>query len=221
MTDLDCSLCRVTDENRTFLVSACHDRMPMVRDGSSGDWIGTFNGHKGAVWSCRMDPKGLLAATASGDFSVKVWDAITGQALWEFPHKHIVKTVDFSPDSTRLATGGHEGLLRVYTLPIAEPLVIPQDKDKKVVITKCNWWKDNVVLAAGNDGVIRFWDLDSPSKPVATLQVDAEVRDMELSADQTVLTVAAGKKVYFFNLETMKLIHAYDMPIHFREVCLH
>lgn len=59
-------------EDETFLISACHDRLPMVRDGSSGDWIGTFSGHKGAVWSCRMDPKGLLAATASGDFSVKV-----------------------------------------------------------------------------------------------------------------------------------------------------
>lgn len=59
-------------DDRTFLISACHDRMPMVRDGLTGDWIGTFAGHKGAVWSCRMDPKGVLAATASGDFSVKV-----------------------------------------------------------------------------------------------------------------------------------------------------
>lgn len=59
-------------DDRTFLISACHDRMPMMRDGLTGDWIGTFSGHKGAVWSCRMDPKGVLAATASGDFSVKV-----------------------------------------------------------------------------------------------------------------------------------------------------
>ena len=197
--------CKVDDENRTFLLSACHDRQPMLRDGTTGDWIGTFCGHKGAVWSCRMDPKGLLAATASGDFSVKVWDAITGAALWEFPHKHIVKCVDFSADSKRLATGGHEGLLRIYTLPDTEPQVIPQDKSKKVIITKCNWWKDNVVVAAGNDGVIRFWDLSSPEKPVATLTVDAEVRDMEISADQSILTVAAGNKVYFFDFKTKNL----------------
>jgi len=212
--------CNVQEEDRTFLISACHDRMPMVRDGSSGDWIGTFSGHKGAVWSCRMDPKGLLAATASGDFSVKVWDAITGISLWEFPHKHIVKCVDFSADSKRLATVGHEGLLRIYTLPDTEPQVIKQDPSKKVIITKCNWWKDNVVLAAGNDGVIRFWDLTNPEKPVAFLKVDAEVRDMEISADQTILTVAAGKKVSFFDLNTKELIHSYPMPIHFREVCL-
>ena len=67
-----------------------------------------------------MDPTGSLAATASGDFSVQVWDAITGQSLWQaFPHKHIVKTCDFSPDSRRLATGGHEGVLRVFDLTVA------------------------------------------------------------------------------------------------------
>lgn len=111
-------------------------------------------------------------------------------------------------------------MLRIYTLPNDTPQIIPQDPSKKVVITKCNWWKDNTVLAAGNDGVIRFLNLDTPDKPVATLKVDSEVRDMEISADETMLTVAAGKKVYFFNLETKELIHAYPMPIHFREVCM-
>lgn len=189
-----------------------------MRDACSGDWIGTWVGHKGAVWSCRLDPMGLLAATASGDFSVKVWDAITGEALWDFPHKHIVKTCDFSPDSSRLATGGHEGLLRIYNLPEPTPLVIPQDSKTKITITKCNWWRDSIVLAAGNDGVVRFWNLTETEKPMATLQVDAEVRDMELSADQSILTVAAGNKVSFFDLGTMTLIHSYPMPIHFRDV---
>ena len=45
-----------------------------------------FAGHKGAVWSCRLDPAALLAGTASGDFSARVWDAITGAPLYDFPH---------------------------------------------------------------------------------------------------------------------------------------
>ena len=115
-------------EKRTFLLSACHDKMPMLRDATTGDWIGTFSGHKGAVWSCRFDPAGYLAGTASGDFSVQVWDAITGQSLYSFPHKHVVKTLDWSLDSKRLATGGHEGILRVFDIsePKKEPLEFVQ-----------------------------------------------------------------------------------------------
>lgn len=210
------------DESRTFLISACHDKMPMLRDGVSGDWIGTFAGHKGAVWCCRLDPSGYLAATASGDFSVKVWDGVTGKELYEFPHKHIVKTLDFSPDSRRLATGGHEGLLRIFDIsqPKAEPLAVPQLKDKKITITKCNWLDDDTLLAACSDGGIRFWDMSGEPKVLRTLKVDAEVRDMELSrlsSGKTLLTVAAGTKVNFFDLATYELVRSHPMPIHFKD----
>jgi len=230
----------VKEENRIFLVSACHDKLPMLRDGVTGNWIGTFMGHKGAVWCCRLDRSGSLAATASGDFSVKVWDAITGKSLWEFPHNHIVKTCDFSPDSSRLATGGHEGLLRIYNLTdqlrngggddsnnengvdddivATEPMVLNHEK---VVITKCNWWTDKLLLAAGADGTIRFWEVDN-NVVAHTFKVDAEVRDMEIvntTSDDgsTILTVASGNMVYFFDLNSKELLKSYTMPIHFKD----
>lgn len=46
-----------------------------------------------------------LAATASGDFSAKLWCANTGKELYDLKHKHVVKSVDFSVDTLRIATG--------------------------------------------------------------------------------------------------------------------
>jgi len=53
-----------------FLISACKDGIPIIRNGISGDWLGSLEGHKGAVWSAKLSDDATLAVTGSADFTV-------------------------------------------------------------------------------------------------------------------------------------------------------
>jgi WD40 repeat protein len=46
----------------------------------------------------------------------KIWDAVSGEELHTFQHKHIVKCVDFSTDGNRLLSGSQEKILRIFDL---------------------------------------------------------------------------------------------------------
>merc|ERR1711990_1006604 len=97
-----------------YSISACKDGKPMLRQGDTGDWIGTFEGHKGAVWGVDVNEDATKAATGAADFSAKVWDALSGEEELTLQHKHIVKSVNFSNDK----------VLRIFDLEQpSEPIV--------------------------------------------------------------------------------------------------
>ena len=86
----------------------------MLRKGETGDWIGNFEGHKGAVWGVALNKQATRALTGSADFVAKLWNSITGDELRSLPHSHIVKSVAFSSDDAAILTGSNEKLIRVY-----------------------------------------------------------------------------------------------------------
>jgi serine-threonine kinase receptor-associated protein len=190
----------------------------MIRNGETGDWIGTFLGHKGAVWSARLDPTASVALTGSADYTAKLWNASTGDELRTFTHKRIVKTVDISKDSRRAVTGGQEKLIQVWDTEHGQCSVTlsgHQDTIKQVL-----WVNDNVILSGGGDAVIRLWDLRSGSQTL-TAFTKAPIASLELSKDGKTLTSAAGKEVAFWDPHTFVPQKVYTLNFEINTATLH
>ena len=181
----------------------------MLRSGSTGDWIGTFQGHKGAVWACVLNDSAFVAATASADFSARVWNAVTGDEVHQFPHKHIVRTAAFERGvtATRLMTGGAERLLRIFDLqrPEAPPLTLPPAHDN---IRCATWALNNTVLLVSylDKPNVDVWDVRSNAGVVRTLESKGTVTSIELADGGKYLVTADGGAVTFRDGESFSTI---------------
>ncbi|GFZ46465.1 hypothetical protein JCM24511_04712 [Saitozyma sp. JCM 24511] len=196
------------DDGTYLLISACKDGNPMLRSWL-GDWIGTFLGHKGAVWSSKISLDTTRAVTGSADFTAKIWDCNSGEALHSFAHNHIVRSVALDPQQQPqyLLTGGNEKKIRLFDLgrPDAEPLVLGSKPDG----ISCDGTVRSIVwdeaqggavgVSAAEDGVVRWWDLRTLGQ-TAQLDLGDPISSMELAHGGGTLSVTAGNKVHFLDI---------------------
>jgi len=211
-----------------FILSACKDGKPMLRQGNTGDWVGTFLGHKGAVWCVSINSYATRACTGSADFSCKIWDCVSGNELGELPHDHIVRACAWSDDGSRLATGCQDKKVRVFNLQnigdttslfTLDPYItLP---GHKATIKKILWLDDNTLLTASDDKTIKKWDIsDDVGRMTHERTFDDQVTDISLTGD--ILTVVAGKSVFFFSGDVSQMPYKqYTLPTKVNSAHLH
>lgn len=203
-----------------FLISACKDGKPILRNGMTGDWLGTFEGHKGAVWGATINSTALLCATGAADFCAKTWDAITGDELYSYAHPHIVKAVEFSKDSEQLLTGCNDKTVRLWDVSKPDAAVLDVSGHtgsiKKVMFSP----DGNSLISAGDDKVIRVWDKRSGSQ-TKSVPLGSALTGLEISPDGTIMTATHGMKVDFYDAEKFELIKSKTMEAPVYSASLH
>ncbi|CAG0880441.1 unnamed protein product [Darwinula stevensoni] len=253
-------------ENGYYLISACKasypsdiwcgltlgiaftDGKPMLRQGETGDWIGTFEGHKGAVWGVSLNREATRAATGAADYTAKaslfllfllsqgimhkegdlpilfsffqLWDAVSGEELQTFTHKHIVKSVDFSKDGCKLLTGSNEKIIKIFDLTKidAEPAELSGHDDS---IRQALFLPDQrMVISAGDDCTVRLWDLSS-GREVRQLEFPNPPSSMEVSQDGQILTLTYGNHAAFWDLTKFEKVREIRIPTRVHSASLH
>lgn len=216
---VDLAFSEVTEDGY-FLISACKDGKPMLRQGETGDWVGTFQGHHGAIWAATLNKDATRAATGAADFTAKLWDAVSGNVQASFPHKHIVKAVSFSPNGGKLLTGGQEKTLRSFSIEKTDagPFEIGKHDGS---IKKVIWLDDNIVLSASEDKTIRKWDCTANSCQVQQVELATAVTDIELSPDKETLLVTNHRTVSIFDTARLEKLRDFTLPTQVYSASLH
>ncbi|XP_055382954.1 serine-threonine kinase receptor-associated protein [Condylostylus longicornis] len=209
----------VTDSGY-FLISACKDGNPMLRQGDTGDWIGTFEGHKGAVWGVALNRNATLAASGAADFSGKVWNAVTGAEVHNFQHKHIVKTVAFDRGSENLVTGSNEKLLRVFNLvnlvDDTEIYTGHTGAIKRALFCR----NDKCIVSAADDKTVRLWDRLTGSE-IQRIDFVNNPNSLELSSDKNTLIITHGSSISFWEIDPLKKLKEIKVPTNVASASLH
>uniref|UniRef100_A0A2K5CLR1 Serine-threonine kinase receptor-associated protein n=1 Tax=Aotus nancymaae TaxID=37293 RepID=A0A2K5CLR1_AOTNA len=188
-----------------FLISACKDNKPMLHQGDTGDWIGTFLG-------APLNKDDTKAATAAADFRAKVWEAVSGDEL-------MTLTVDFTQDSHYWLTMGQDKLLRMYDLnkPEAEP---KEMSGHTPGIQKTLWCSEDKQILSADDKTVRRWDHATMTE-VKSLNFNMSVSSMEYIPEGEISVVTYVRSIVFHTAVSLDPLKPFEAPATINSSSLH
>jgi WD40 repeat protein/serine/threonine protein kinase len=156
--------------------------------------------HRYPVWHVVFSPDGKTLLTGSGlmDDSAgegRLWDVTSGRLLASWPHSGTVMAAAFNPDGRSCLTlAADEALVR--SIPDGKPVgraikhPLPSDAAASPTPLTGGFAPDGkLIVTAGPDGAVRFWDAATGEPRGKPLQADAPIAAIAFSPDgKTLLT---------------------------------
>ncbi|GAX17931.1 COMPASS component SWD3 [Fistulifera solaris] len=119
--------------------------------------LGTCTGHARGINQVSWNRAAPFLATASDDRTVRLWDAVTAEALVEFRgHSSFVFCVDQT--NNMLVSGSFDETVKLWDVRSGECVcTLPAHSDP---VTAVSFGRDGTTVAsASHDGLIRIWDV--------------------------------------------------------------
>ena len=139
-----------------------------IQDISTAQYSLSYRGHAGAVNAVAWSPDGKRIASGSSDHTVQVWDVATGKNLLTYTEHTREKakggviggvcSVVWSPDGTRIASGGSDKTVQVWDAATGKNLLTYAEHTDRVAGVA--WSPDSKRIASGSwDGTVQVWDV--------------------------------------------------------------
>ena len=118
----------------------------------------TFSGHSSTVLSASFSPDGKMIISASGDQTLKLWDANTGKELRTLNgHSDGVWSASFSPDGETIVSASDDQTLKLWDANTGKELRTFSGHSFQVFSASFSPDGETIVSASG-DQTLKLWD---------------------------------------------------------------
>jgi sugar lactone lactonase YvrE len=144
--------------NSTLLAAASNEGAAVLFDAGTGATVRVLAGHNGNVLGVAFSADGRRVATTGSD-DTRVWDVATGEclrAVTDGPHHESQSDVDISPEGAYFATGGNQGVTRIWD--IASGVMLSRLTGHTTYMSEVSYSPDGTHLAtSASDGTALIW----------------------------------------------------------------
>ena len=138
--------------------------LAQVWDVRTGQRLGGMHDHGRFIQAAALSPCGRYVASYGDLGFVRLWDAATGEAIADLPHSRSnVLDIEFSADSTQLATASRDGEARVFAIPSGQ--LTHRARHSNEIATVEFDADGQRLLTASHDKTARLWRLTPPTAP--------------------------------------------------------
>lgn len=209
-----------------LLFTAAMDKSPTCWSATTGERIGTYRGHNGAVQDIDITHNTDRVLTGSADNSAVLWRAETGEKLHEWTFKSPARAVSFGPGDTRIAVATANLMKQPPNVYIFkhdlhsneqddEPIVVLEGHTETII--RVLWYPTgDYILTAARDRTVRKWDVETGEEIAQITAHNEDIQDCQWGVDAlTFITASKDQTAKLWSFHDFELLKTYqaDHPV--------